>query len=161
MEIDFDHPAIGKQSLAIDVDPVTFRRRIARARTFGFMRDVERLWGAGFAFGASLENTLVVGEDRVLNQSGLRFADEFVCHKALDAIGDLALLGAPILAAYRSIRGGHRLNYAVVSALMAQRDAWEMVDAPMPVSETPSVRRMPLYGDRRGLAQAALAPDLT
>src|SRR5260370_11781843 len=83
------------------------------------MRDVAKLWSAGYALGASLENTLVVSEDRVLNPEGLRFADEFVRHKALDAIGDLALAGAPILGAYRSVRGGHKLNHAVLTALIA------------------------------------------
>ena len=87
-EIDFDHPLIGRQALSLDIEPDTFRREIARARTFGFMRDVTKLWSAGYALGASFENTLVVSEDRVLNPEGLRFADEFVRHKVLDAIGD-------------------------------------------------------------------------
>ncbi|MGA8176107.1 MAG: UDP-3-O-acyl-N-acetylglucosamine deacetylase, partial [Pseudolabrys sp.] len=90
-EIEFDHPLIGRQALSLDVEPDTFRREIARARTFGFMRDVTKLWTAGYALGASFENTLVVSEDRVLNPEGLRFADEFVRHKVLDALGDLAL----------------------------------------------------------------------
>jgi UDP-3-O-[3-hydroxymyristoyl] N-acetylglucosamine deacetylase len=84
-EIDFDHPLIGRQALSLDVGPETFRREIARARTFGFMRDVAKLWSAGYALGASFENTLVVSEDRVLNPEGLRFADEFVRHKVLEA----------------------------------------------------------------------------
>src|ERR1044071_3873820 len=92
-EIEFDHPLIGRQALSLDVEPDTFRREIARARTFGFMRDVTKLWTAGYALGASYENTLVVSEDRVLNPDGLRFSDEFVRHKVLDAIGDLALAG--------------------------------------------------------------------
>ena len=120
-EIDFDHPLIGQQALSLDIEPDTFRREIARARTFGFMRDVSKLWSAGYALGASFENTLVVSEDRVLNPEGLRFADEFVRHKVLDAIGDLALAGQPLLAAYKTIRGGHKLNHAVLSALMADR----------------------------------------
>ena len=97
IEIDFDHPLIGRQSMAIDLDPEVFRSDLARARTFGFMRDVAKLWNAGYALGASFENTLVITEDRVLNPEGLRFADEFVRHKALDAIGDLSLAGAPLL----------------------------------------------------------------
>ena len=104
--------------------PETFRRELARARTFGFMRDVAKLWSAGYALGASFENTLVVNENRLLNPEGLRFADEFARHKALDAIGDLALAGAPLLGAYRSVRGGHKLNHAVLSALMADPSAW-------------------------------------
>src|SRR5262249_22636253 len=87
------------------------------------------LWRAGYALGASFENTLVVSDDRVLNPEGLRFADEFVRHKVLDAIGDLALAGQPLLAAYKTIRGGHRLNHAVLSALMADQKAWRVVDA--------------------------------
>src|SRR6266566_2208254 len=132
VEIEFDHPLIGRQALAIEVGPATFRREIARARTFGFLRDVGKLWGAGYALGASLENTLVVSEDRVLNPEGLRFADEFVRHKALDAIGDLALAGAPILGAYRSVRGGHKLNHAVLTALIADPSAWTIVEERKP-----------------------------
>src|SRR5665811_1884961 len=128
-EIDFDHPLIGQQALALDIEPDTFRREIARARTFGFMRDVAKLWSAGYALGASFDNTLVVTEDRVLNPEGLRFADEFVRHKVLDAIGDLALAGQPLLAAYRTVRGGHKLNHAVLSALMADPAAWRVVEA--------------------------------
>jgi UDP-3-O-[3-hydroxymyristoyl] N-acetylglucosamine deacetylase len=132
-EIDFEHPLIGKQALALDIEPDTFRREIARARTFGFMKDVAKLWGAGYALGASFENTLVVTEDRVLNPDGLRFADEFVRHKILDAIGDLALAGQPLLAAYRTVRGGHKLNHAVLSALMADPTTWRVVEAAEPV----------------------------
>jgi len=127
-EIDFPNKLIGKQSFAIDIEPDSFRRELSRARTFGFMRDVAKLWNAGYALGASFENTLVVTEDRVLNPEGLRFADEFVRHKALDAIGDLSLAGAPLIGAYRSVRGGHSLNHAVLSALMADRSAWMVVD---------------------------------
>ena len=127
-EIDFDHPLIGHQALALDVEPDSFRREVARARTFGFMKDVASLWGAGYALGASFDNTLVVTEDRVLNPDGLRYADEFVRHKVLDAIGDLALAGQPLLAAYKTIRGGHKLNHAVLSALMADTSAWRVVE---------------------------------
>jgi UDP-3-O-[3-hydroxymyristoyl] N-acetylglucosamine deacetylase len=137
LEIDFDHPLIGRQGLELDVDPDTFRRELARARTFGFMRDVAKLWSAGYALGASFENTLVVNESRLLNPEGLRFADEFARHKALDAIGDLALAGAPLLAAYRSVRGGHKLNHAVLSALMADPSAWRLVDGTETRREAP------------------------
>jgi UDP-3-O-[3-hydroxymyristoyl] N-acetylglucosamine deacetylase len=130
LEIEFAHPVIGKQAVAYDIEPGTFRRELARARTFGFMRDVAKLWSAGYALGASFENTLVVNEDRLLNPDGLRFADEFARHKALDAIGDLALAGAPLLGAYRSVRGGHKLNHAVLSALMADPSAWVLVEGP-------------------------------
>ncbi len=128
-EIAFDHPLIGRQELALDVGPDSFRKEIARARTFGFVKDVSKLWNAGYALGASFENTLVVDDHRVLNPDGLRYADEFVRHKVLDAIGDLALAGLPLLAAYRTVRGGHKLNYAVLSALMADKSAWRVVEA--------------------------------
>ena len=100
------------------------------------MRDVAKLWSAGYALGASFENTLVVSEDRVLNPDGLRFADEFVRHKVLDAIGDLALAGQPLLAAYKTVRGGHKLNHAVLSALMADPKAWRVVEAAEPARRT-------------------------
>jgi UDP-3-O-[3-hydroxymyristoyl] N-acetylglucosamine deacetylase len=128
-EIEFDHPLIGKQALALDIEPKAFRTEIARARTFGFMKDVAKLWSAGYALGASFDNTLVVSEDRVLNPEGLRYSDEFVRHKVLDAVGDLALAGLPLIAAYKTVRGGHKLNHAVLSALMADRSAWRVVEA--------------------------------
>jgi len=128
-EIEFDHPLIGKQALALDIEPKTFRNEIARARTFGFMKDVAKLWSAGYALGASFDNTLVISEDRVLNPEGLRYSDEFVRHKVLDAVGDLALAGLPLIAAYKTVRGGHKLNHAVLSALMADRSAWRVVEA--------------------------------
>ena len=130
VEIDFDSPLIGAQRIEIDINPGSFRRELSRARTFGFMKDVERLWAAGLALGASLENTVAIGDDRVINREGLRFADEFVRHKALDAVGDLALAGAPILGSFRSYRGGHRLNALVLKALFADSDAWTMIEAP-------------------------------
>jgi len=130
VEIEFDTPLIGTQRIEIDLNPGSFRRELARARTFGFMKDVERLWASGLALGASLENTVAIGDDRVINREGLRFSDEFVRHKALDAVGDLALAGAPILGAFRSHRGGHRLNTLVLKALFADAEAWTMVEAP-------------------------------
>jgi UDP-3-O-[3-hydroxymyristoyl] N-acetylglucosamine deacetylase len=150
VEIDFDHPVIGKQSLAIDVEPAEFRREIARARTFGFLRDVAKLWRAGYALGASLENTLVLTDSRVLNPEGVRFVDEFVRHKALDAIGDLALAGAPILGAYRSVRGGHKLNHAVLCALISDPTAWTVVEERTPrprrYAEVATGRVAPVFG---------------
>ena len=135
-EIEFDHPLIGRQALALDIEPEAFRREIARARTFGFMKDVAKLWSAGYALGASFANTLVVTEDRVLNPEGLRFSDEFVRHKILDAVGDLALAGQPLIAAYRTVRGGHKLNHAVLTALMADRSAWRVIEAAEPARRT-------------------------
>jgi UDP-3-O-[3-hydroxymyristoyl] N-acetylglucosamine deacetylase len=127
-EVAYDHPLVGRQAFAIDVRPDTFRREIARARTFGFMKDVAALWNAGYALGASLENTLVVSENRILNPEGARFPDEFVRHKVLDAVGDLALAGAPLLATYQQFRGGHKLNHALLCALMSDRTAWVWVE---------------------------------
>jgi UDP-3-O-[3-hydroxymyristoyl] N-acetylglucosamine deacetylase len=131
-EIEFEHALIRRQTLAIDVKPDTFRREIARARTFGFLRDVASLWNAGYALGASLENTLVVSDNRILNPEGTRFPDEFVRHKVLDAVGDLALAGAPLLGTYRSVRGGHKLNHAVLCALMSDTSAWTWVEGEIP-----------------------------
>ncbi len=155
-EIEFDHPLIGRQAFAIDVEPGVFRRELARARTFGFMRDVAKLWSAGYALGASFENTVVVAENRVLNPEGVRFADEFVRHKAVDAIGDLALAGAPLIGAYRSVRGGHKLNHAVVSALMADTSAWTYVDIAEPVRRARGHAEL-----ASGFAAPAYSPDVS
>ena len=131
IEIDFANALVGRQRYAADMCADTFRRDIGRARTFGFYADVKNLWARGFALGASLDNAIVIAEDRVMNPEGLRYKDEFVRHKALDAVGDLALAGAPILGCYRSYRGGHRLNFLAVEALLADRDAWSMVELPV------------------------------
>jgi UDP-3-O-[3-hydroxymyristoyl] N-acetylglucosamine deacetylase len=128
IEIDFENPVIGRQTYALELSPEGFRRELARARTFGFMSDTARLWSAGFALGASFENSVVFDEERLLNPEGLRYADECVRHKVLDAIGDLALAGLPLLGAYRSYRGGHKLNHAVLTALLADRTAWRVVE---------------------------------
>jgi UDP-3-O-[3-hydroxymyristoyl] N-acetylglucosamine deacetylase len=158
-EIDFDHPLIGKQALSLDIEPNSFRRDIARARTFGFMKDVSKLWSAGFALGASLENTLVISDDRVLNPEGLRFADEFVRHKVLDAIGDLALAGLPLIAAYKTVRGGHKLNHSVLTALMADTSAWRVVEAKV---DAEPARRVRGHADMAaGLSAAAFGPDVS
>ncbi|OCK53725.1 UDP-3-O-acyl-N-acetylglucosamine deacetylase [Bradyrhizobium sp. LMTR 3] len=129
VEIDFDNAMIGCQKYCIDLSPESFRREISRARTFGFMNNVARLWSAGYARGASFENTVVFDETRLLNTEGLRFSDECARHKALDAVGDLTLAGLPLLGAYRSVRGGHKLNHAVLTALLADRSAWRVVEA--------------------------------
>jgi UDP-3-O-[3-hydroxymyristoyl] N-acetylglucosamine deacetylase len=139
VEIDFDTPLIGRQRLALDMSPGVFRNELARARTFGFMRDVERLWKAGLALGASLDNTVALADDRIMNAEGLRYPQEFVRHKMLDAVGDLALAGAPILGAFRSVRGGHRLNAHVLQALFADQDAWAWVRAPRVMREAAAI----------------------
>jgi UDP-3-O-[3-hydroxymyristoyl] N-acetylglucosamine deacetylase len=129
VEIDFANQVIGRQSYMLDLSAERFRREICRARTFGLMSDVARLWSAGFALGASIENSVVFDETRLLNTEGLRYSDECARHKVLDVIGDLALSGLPLLGAYRSVRPGHKLNHAVLTALMADRSAWRVVEA--------------------------------
>ena len=108
VEINFDTPVIGAQRMAVEMTPGIFRNEICRARTFGFMRDVEKLWKAGLALGANLTNTVAIGDDKIMNREGLRYNQEFVRHKMLDAVGDLSLAGHPMLCAFRSVRGGHR-----------------------------------------------------
>ena len=130
VEIDFATPVIGRQRLSIDITPATFRREIARARTFGFLKDVERLWAGGLALGSALENTVVISEDqRVINVEGLRYPDEFVRHKTLDAMGDLALAGTRFIGCFRSYRGGHKLNAEALRRLLSDRSAFEIVEA--------------------------------
>ncbi len=150
VEIDFDSPVIGRQRRVYELDASTYRRDIARARTFGFMRDVERLWKAGYALGASLDNTVAVADEGVVNPEGLRYQDEFVRHKLLDAIGDLALAGHSILGEYRSYCGGHRMNVAVLEALFADRANYAIVEA--------GGRREAGYADIP-VVQPAFAPD--
>ena len=129
--IDFASAAINRQSFVGEMSPKLFREKLARARTFGFMRDVEKLWAAGFALGSCLENSLVIGDDdEIVNPEGLRYGDEFVRHKTLDAVGDLALAGAPFVGCYRSYRGGHKLNSKALRALLSNRAAYEIVEAP-------------------------------
>jgi UDP-3-O-[3-hydroxymyristoyl] N-acetylglucosamine deacetylase len=125
----FNHPAIDKsaQRAEIDFAEHSYVREISRARTFGFMQEVEFLRENGLALGGGLENAIVLDEFRVLNQDGLRYGDEFVKHKILDAVGDLYLIGHPLLAAYSSHKGGHALNNQLARALLEQQDAWELV----------------------------------
>lgn len=130
VEIDFPSPIIGRQRMALEMSPGVFRNEVSHARTFGFMSDVERLWKAGLALGANLTNTVAIGDDRVMNREGLRDPQEFVRHKMLDAVGDLGLAGHPIIGAYRSLRGGHRLNSLVLQKLLEDSTAWAIVQAP-------------------------------
>ena len=128
VEIDFDTAAIGRQRIAFELEPHRFRREISRARTFGFVSDVKKLWQAGFALGSSLENSVALDGDSILNPEGLRYSDEFVRHKTLDSIGDLALAGAPIIGSFVAQRPGHTLNRAILAALFADRSAYEVVE---------------------------------
>jgi len=125
-EIQFDSAPVGRQRVELEVTEESFREELADCRTFGFLKDVEMLRAAGLARGASMENAVVLDGDRVLNPEGLRRPDEFVRHKALDAVGDLYVLGAPLLARFEGLYAGHGLNNQVVRALAANPRAWRM-----------------------------------
>jgi UDP-3-O-[3-hydroxymyristoyl] N-acetylglucosamine deacetylase len=125
--VDFQHPLISDQTCKLEMNERSFQKEIARARTFGFKRDVEKLWNAGLAKGGSLDNAVVVDDFNILNPEGLRYPDEFVRHKILDAIGDLALLGMPVLGRLTAVKSGHWLNHQLVSKVMAEADACEIV----------------------------------
>ena len=128
-EIEFDHPAVNStgQRVEFDMGSGRYAREIARARTFGFTRDVEMMRSHGLALGGGLDNAIVMDDVKVLNTEGLRYQDEFVKHKILDAIGDLYIVGKPLLAAYSAFRSGHAMNNQLLRALLAQPDAWEIV----------------------------------
>jgi UDP-3-O-[3-hydroxymyristoyl] N-acetylglucosamine deacetylase len=128
--IEFNHPAVDgtMQRASVDFGDVSYVHDVARARTFGFMQDVETLRGMGLARGGSLENAIVMDEYRILNADGLRYEDEFVRHKILDAIGDLYIVGHPLLASYTAHKSGHALNNELLRKLLAQTDAYEWVE---------------------------------
>lgn len=123
-EIDFDNPLIRCQDMTVAFEPGTFKTELSRARSFCLAHEIERMRAAGLALGGSLDNAVVVSGDRVLNDGGLRFADEFVRHKLLDAYGDLYLAGAPIIGQFRGSRSGHAHTRKLLAALFADRDAW-------------------------------------
>jgi UDP-3-O-[3-hydroxymyristoyl] N-acetylglucosamine deacetylase len=125
--IDFDHPVFNLSSKSVTVDFATnsYVKEVARARTFGFMQDVETLRSLGLALGGSLDNAIVMDEFRVLNSDGLRYDDEFVKHKVLDAIGDLYLLGHPLIGEFSGFKSGHALNNRLLRALLQDEEAWE------------------------------------
>jgi len=127
--IDFHHPLVPGQSLSLDFSGRSFSRELARARTFGFLKDVERLKAAGLARGGSLENAIVVDEFSVLNPEGLRYPDEFVRHKALDALGDLALFGHPVIGHLRVSKSGHSLHHRLVARVLADETQFAVVRA--------------------------------
>ena len=131
-EIDFPHPLIGNQQREVRLHNGNYAAEVAPARTFGFVEELEQLKQSGLARGGSLDNAIALTRDGILNPEPLRFADEFVRHKALDAIGDLALAGAPLLGAYKSVCGGHKLNHAILCALIADPTAWTIVEAKAP-----------------------------
>lgn len=146
-EIDFPGTVIGKQSYSFAAGPGTYKAEIAPSRTFGFLHEVEHLKSLGLARGGSLQNAIVLDGGAILNDGGLRFRDEFVRHKLLDAIGDLYLAGAPILGRFEGVRAGHGLNNKLLQALFASPKAWEYTEAPAatrrPAAEVtqPKIRR--------------------
>jgi UDP-3-O-[3-hydroxymyristoyl] N-acetylglucosamine deacetylase len=123
-EIDFANPLIGRQACSVVVDPESYERDIARARTFGFLDEVADLRAKGLARGGSLDNAIVISGDKIINEDGLRFEDEFVRHKVLDAIGDLYLVGGPLVGRFHGLRAGHALNLRLLQALFANDSAW-------------------------------------
>jgi UDP-3-O-[3-hydroxymyristoyl] N-acetylglucosamine deacetylase len=128
-EIEFDHPVVNSsgQRVEFDISSGTYAREIARARTFGFTRDLEMMRSHGLAMGGGLDNAIVMDDFKVLNAGGLRYQDEFVKHKILDAMGDLYVIGKPLLAAYSAFRSGHAMNNQLLRALLARPDAYEVV----------------------------------
>jgi UDP-3-O-[3-hydroxymyristoyl] N-acetylglucosamine deacetylase len=137
--IDFPHPLIGVQHRSVTLDNGSFARDIASARTFGFIEEVEALRRANLIRGGSLDNAIVLTRHGMLNQTGLRFADEFVRHKILDIIGDLALLGMTVLGRVTAERSGHLLHASMMASLLRNRAAWEIVDVPAAVEDRVSV----------------------
>jgi UDP-3-O-[3-hydroxymyristoyl] N-acetylglucosamine deacetylase len=127
--IDFEHPAFSGRPQQVDVDfsSTSFVREVSRARTFGFMKDIEKLRENNLALGGSMDNAIVVDDYRVLNEDGLRYEDEFVRHKVLDAIGDLYLLGHSLIGAFSGHKSGHEVNNKLLRKLLVQEDAWELV----------------------------------
>lgn len=130
-EIQFDHPVIDSQALRLPFAPDTFKTEIASARTFGFAERVEELWARGLALGGSLKNAVVVSHDRVLNEEGLRFPDEFVRHKVLDSLGDLYLAGAPLRGRFVGRCAGHGLHNKLLRALFEDQTAWRFATEPL------------------------------
>ncbi|HKM27529.1 MAG TPA: UDP-3-O-acyl-N-acetylglucosamine deacetylase [Thiopseudomonas sp.] len=128
-EIEFDHPVFAgrTQTACVDFSSTSFVKEVSRARTFGFMRDIEFLRTNNLALGGSVDNAIVVDDNSVLNEDGLRYEDEFVKHKILDAIGDLYLLGKSLIGEFRGYKSGHALNNLLLRTLLEQPDAWEVV----------------------------------
>ena len=126
-KIEFNHPAIGVQSYHMNFSDVSYEEEICAARTFGFLRDVEYLQAKGLALGGSLKNAVVLDDRRIINKDGLRFPDEFVKHKILDAIGDLSLLGIPIIGHFVAYKSGHRLNNLLLKELLIRKECWMLV----------------------------------
>ena len=139
-EIHFEHPLVDSQAMCIAFDPESFKAEIARARTFAFAERVEELWSRGLALGGSLKNAVVVSRDRVLNEEGLRFADEFVRHKLLDSLGDLYLAGAPLRGRLTVRSAGHTMHNKLLRALFADPGAWRMTGGAGSLEKEPPAR---------------------
>lgn len=150
-KIDFPHPAVGTQTYHMVFSPDVYEREISSARTFGFLRDVEYLQAKGLALGGSLKNAVVLDDERVINKEGLRSPDEFVKHKILDAIGDLYLLGMPIIGHFTAYKSGHKLNTELLKKLLASEDCWEIISHSHPSF------RAEAHGDSRPDLMAASA----
>ena len=144
-EIDFDSPVVARQSWSLQVTPASYKQDVSRARTFGFLEEVDKLREMGLALGGSLDNAVVINGDHILNDGGLRYGNEFVRHKVLDLIGDLYLTGAPVIGRFRCVRSGHAMTLRMLKALFADREAWRWrdmtaadVEAPMGASVPPA-----------------------
>lgn len=135
-DIAFDHPCIGLQHRAVKVTGESFRKDIAPARTFGFLHEVEYLKANGLALGGSLDNAVVIGEDGILNPGGVRFEDECVRHKILDAVGDFSLLGYPVLGHVKAYKAGHDINHQMVEKILASPDCWQLVESGESISHS-------------------------
>jgi UDP-3-O-[3-hydroxymyristoyl] N-acetylglucosamine deacetylase len=144
--ISFDHPLLHQQRYTLSFSDRAFEREISRARTFGFLHEVEAMQRRGFALGGSLENAVVVDRFRILNEDGLRYRDEFVRHKILDLVGDVALLGKPIIGHLKADRSGHSLNHGFLRKLLATPSAWELYEAEVSPEPARSEVRLPAFG---------------
>ena len=134
--IEYNHPDIGVQDYSLSLIGANFKHDVSDCRTFGFLKDVEAMRAAGLGLGGSLENAVVLDEDGILNEGGLRCTDEFIRHKVLDAVGDLALAGGPILGHYQGVKAGHELNNRILAVLFADPEAYEVVDYYVDLEET-------------------------
>ena len=144
-EIDFDSPVVARQNWSLQVTPASYKQDVSRARTFGFLQEVDKLREMGLALGGSLDNAVVISGDRILNDGGLRYENEFVRHKVLDLIGDLYLIGAPVIGRFRCVRAGHAMTLRMLKTLFADQEAWRWrdmtetdVEVPMGASVPPT-----------------------
>lgn len=153
--IDFTHPLLERQSFSMSLNTETFKKELAHARTFAFLKDVELMRENGLARGGSLDNAVVIGESEILNQDGLRYHDEFVRHKVLDLIGDIALLGTTIIGRITAHRSGHSLNHRLAKKLLSSPDSWELVEyAELDEPTSNDAVNLPYEGISRGVATA-------